>query len=517
MHRTLVPRIHRSLGVLLLLIGAAIQGSAAPRIAVLDEAILQASKPWDVPGFAVAVILDGKVVHAAGYGRRDIRSEAQVDENTLFAIASNTKAFTSAAIGMLVEEGKLSWDDRVVDHLPGFQLYDPWVTQEIRIRDLLAHRSGLGTFSGDLIWYGTDYDAAEVVRRARFLPQAGAFRGSYGYSNILYIAAGEIIESVSGQDWQTFIQQRILRPLSMTDTQLSVKDLEGRQNVATPHGRHKGQVHPFEWQAWDSAAAAGGMLSSAADMARWLSLQLSLGRLGNDRLWRPETTAEMWAPHNPIRVGSATRDLQPSTHLQAYGLGWGLRDYQGRLLIGHGGAYDGMFSRVDLVPEEGLGIVVLTNSMTSLPVALSYLLLDHFLNVDPATDWSSIYRDRDTRSEAGREARLSRRLETPEVVQPPPLPLAAYAGRYGGPLYGDVEVRVSEGGLVLKFLPNPALIGDLIPLHLNTFEVRWRQPNPWFEGGIGHFVLDDRGEPRELELDIPNDDFWFEELQLERR
>jgi CubicO group peptidase (beta-lactamase class C family) len=300
----------------------------------------------------VAVVKDGETVLAKGYGVRELGAPGPVDEHTLFAIASNTKAFTAAALAILVEEGKLSWDDPVTDHLPYFRLYDPYVSQEMRIRDLLSHRSGLGTFSGDLLWYGTGYSAEEVVRRARFLPPAGPFRASYGYSNLMFIAAGEVISAVSGKPWQDFVEERILGPLEMNRTVTSVSDLPPVDNVATPHKNRMDGIYPLAWYNWDAMAAAGGVISSVSDMAEWMKLRLNHGELDGLTLFSEDSSWEMWTIHTPMAMSPGARRSQPTTHFRGYGLGWSLNDYEGRLVASHGGGYDGMFSRVVLVPED---------------------------------------------------------------------------------------------------------------------------------------------------------------------
>ncbi|MGD2152782.1 MAG: serine hydrolase domain-containing protein, partial [Gemmatimonadales bacterium] len=251
-------------------------------LAALDAYFAESGEIFEVPGFAVAIVKDGELVFAKGYGVRELGKADRVDEHTLFAIASNTKAFTAAALAILVDGGKLDWDDRVVEHLPYFQLYDPWVTQEMRVRDLLSHRSGLGTFSGDLLWYGTSYSRTEVIRRARYLEAAGEFRSDYGYSNLMFLAAGQLIAAVTGMSWDEVVEREFFEPLGMRRTVTSVRDLEGMGNVATPHRERDGWVFPLYWYDWDSMAPAGGIISSVADMSRWLRLQLGRGTWEGD-------------------------------------------------------------------------------------------------------------------------------------------------------------------------------------------------------------------------------------------
>ncbi len=465
-------------------------GAFGQDLASLDRFISEAQEAWPVPGMAVVIVKDGETVLEKGYGLREIGGSEPVDEHTLFAIASNTKAFTSAALAMLVEEGKLSWDHPVREHLPYFQLYDPHVSQEMRIRDLLSHRSGLGTYSGDLLWYGTDYSAEEVVRRARFL--------------------------VSGMSWGDFIQERLLSPLGMDRTLVSVGDLPGTTNVATPHKNRTDGVVPVAWYDWDAMAAAGGIISSVSDMAKWMKLRLNHGRWEGASLFSEASSWEMWTVHTPRAVSAGSRRSSPSTHFRGYGLGWSLNDYQGRLVASHGGGYDGMFSRVVLVPEENLGIAVLTNSMTSISTAVTNTILDEYLGAE-GRDWSGPMLESWRSARERFEARQSRFLDERVEGTEPSLPLYGYAGRYGGAMYGDATISVEDDGLVLRLLPNPDLVADLTHLHYDTYLVRWRETFAWFGQGAATFILDPYGEVTEVKLDVPNDDLWFHELELRKR
>ena len=515
-------RIHRHLRlplVLFLVAASVLEATTVVRaqdVGKLDTFIAEAQRAWPVPGLAVAVVKDGQTVLAKGYGVRELRVPGPVDEHTLFAIASNTKAFTAAALAILVEEGKLGWDDPVTEHLPYFRLYDPYVSQDMRIRDLLSHRSGLGTFSGDLLWYGTGYSAEEVVRRARYLPPAGPFRASYGYSNLMFIAAGEVISAVSGMPWQDFVQERILRPLGMNRTVTSVVDLTGVDNVATPHKNRTDGVYPVAWYNWDAMAAAGGIISSVSDMARWMKLRLNHGERNGVALFSEASSWEMWTVHTPLGMSPGARRSQPTTHFRGYGLGWSLNDYQGRLVASHGGGYDGMFSRVVLVPEEDLGIVVLTNSMTSISTAIANTILDAYLGAQER-DWSEPMLEswREAREEF--EARQDRFLETRAPDARPSLGLEDYTGTFGGAMYGDATVSLEDGHLVLRLLPNPDLVADLSHLHDDTFLIEWRETFAWFGRGAATFLVDPYGEVTEVKLDVPNDDLWFHELELERK
>jgi CubicO group peptidase (beta-lactamase class C family) len=508
------PASRLLLGVLwLALFAPAAQAQSDVDLSALDAYFAAASEAWPVPGFAVAIVKDGRLAFAKGYGVREIGMDATVDEHTLFAIASNTKAFTSAALAILVDEESLSWDDRVVEYLPYFQLYAPYVTQDMRIRDLLCHRSGLGTFSGDLLWYGTAYSRAEVVSRARHLEQAGPFRGSYGYQNIMFLAAGEVVPAVTGTSWDDFVRQKFFEPLGMAETVTSVADLERTANVATPHKLEDGEVVTLTWYNWDAMAPAGGIISSVSDMAKWLRLQLARGTLDGVTFFSEDASRTMWTLHNPQAVSRQSERLFPSTHFRGYALGWGLSDYLGRKVVSHGGGYDGMFSRVVLVPEENLGMVILTNGMTSVQTALAYRILDAYLGGE-ARDWSAEYLERSGQARLAKQKWWDGQRSERISGTAPSLPPDGYIGTFGGKMYGQATVSQEDGGLVLRLLPNPDLVGDLTHWHYDTYLVTWRNRFAWFDEGWVQFVMGKAGEVVELQIDVPNDDLRFTELEL---
>lgn len=485
-------------------------------VAALDAYFAKAQREWPVPGFSVAIVKDGRIVLEKGYGVRDVRMPEPVDENTLYAIASNSKAFTAAALAQQVDAGKLSWDDKVIDHLPWFRLYDDYVTQEMRIRDLVSHRGGLGTYSGDLLWYGTPYTPREVVERARFLPPAYSFRAGYGYSNLMFIAAGEVLRAVTGQDWHEYVEGHFFDPLGMTRSVTSTNDLPMRDNVATPHKFYRGKNEPIEWYNWDAMGAAGGIISSVHEMAQWLTAQLAGGDYHGTRLFSERRQQEMWSVLNPLAVSPAYQERYPSTHFRGYGMGWSLADYRGAKVMSHGGGYDGMYSQVALVPEAGLGVVVLTNGMTGIASPLVYRVLDAYLGGE-ARDWSGEALPGWIESRKEFEARQDAAEAGRVPGTKPSLALSGYAGTYGGPMYGDATVTDEGGHLVLRLLPNPDLVADLEHLHFDTFIIRWRTNLAWFGKGTATFVLDASGNAGEMKLDVPNDDLWFTELEMKRR
>jgi CubicO group peptidase (beta-lactamase class C family) len=482
----------------------------------LSALIENARQEWGVPGLAVAVVKDGETILSAGFGIREVGKPDVVDADTLFAIASNSKAFTAAVLAQLQEESKVQWSDKVQNHLPWMQLYDPWVAAELRIDDLLCHRSGLGTFSGDLLWWGTAYSPEEVLRRTRHLPPEGSFRAHYGYSNLMFLAAGEVIRVADQRSWGDAVKARILVPLGMQRTATSVTQLTDLGNAASPHKTTETDNEVVPWVNWDTMAAAGGLISSASDMSKWVRVQLDRGKIDDSRqLFSEASSHRMWTPHMPMVLSEAALKRNPSTHFRAYGLGWVLSDYKGRLTVSHGGGYDGMYSHVLLVPDDRLGIVILTNSMTGISSSLAMTIADRFLG-GPSSEWLKEGLERDRSGRKKFAERIAKAI-TPTISDTKPSrELTHYAGEFSCPLYGDAEIVLEEGKLVLRLKPNPDLVADLEHLQFDTWIVRWRKQFAWFAEGTIQFVPDSTGDFQELRLDVPNDDLWFHELKLKR-
>jgi CubicO group peptidase (beta-lactamase class C family) len=442
----------------------------------LDGYAEDVRREWGVVGLAVAVVKDGKVVYAKGFGEARLGSGKSVDGNTLFAIGSNSKAFTAAAIGILVDEKKLGWDDRVIDRLSWFALYDPYVTREITVRDLLSHRSGLGR-RGDFNWYASDFDREEIVRRIRFLAPNSSFRSEAGYQNTMFLAAGEVLEAVSGESWDDFLVSRILKPLGMSRSRTSVRDLEGMENVAQPHEKIEGKVVPVPHRNIDNVAPAGSILSSVSDMTRWMLLMLGEGELEGKRILSRETAAEVFQSNVVYPMSPEAKALFPSTHFSTYGLGWGLRDYRGRFIATHTGGIDGMLSQVLLAPEEELGIVVLTNTSPAGSLAhgaVTYHILDAYLGAEGETDWRARFAELGAKQEQRQEEQEREEAESRVKGTSPSLALEEYAGEYENEMYGKLVVSVEEGRLVLR--RHRAWVGDLEHWHYDTFVARWRDP-----------------------------------------
>lgn len=476
----------------------------------LDRYFATMAREWDVTGMSIGIVKNNQLVFTGNYGIKEVGRDEAPDKNTLYAIASNSKAFTSALIGMLVEEGKIDWDDKVQKYLPYFEMYDPWVSNEVTVRDLLCHRVGLGTFSGDVIWYKSELTAEEIIKRIKHLPPAFDFRAGYGYSNLMYVTAGELIKKVTGKSWSKNVQERILAPLGMERTMTTPKNLETKGNFATPHAREENQNIPIEWEDWETVGATGGIISSVEDMSKWIMLNLNHGIWKDDTLISKNTRNIVWTPHNNFVIDH-TSPNDFNTHFLGYGLGWGLADFHGQLLVRHTGGYDGMISAVSLIPDENLGVVVLTNGMKSPIRAATYYALQTFLGIE-TKDWSEELLARYNRYQQ-EDARISKIKESRVTGTEPSLTLEKYSGTYTSDIYGDITIVLEDEVLHMRFEHTPALSATLTHWHYDVWQIRWNQKHAWFDFGTVKFDLDNNLEVTGMTFDVPNDDIFFHELK----
>ncbi|MDE3165250.1 MAG: serine hydrolase [Acidobacteriota bacterium] len=448
----------------------------------VDRIVERARQAFDVPGIAVAIVKDGQVVHLKGYGVRRLGDPAPVTEHTLFRIASNTKAFTSAALAILVDQKRLAWDDPVTQYLPAFQMYDPYVTREMTVRDLLTHRSGLGLGAGDLMFFPPgDLPSEEIVRRLRYIRPATSFRSTYAYDNLLYLVAGSIIPAVNnGQSWGDFLKARIFTPLGMTGTVTDTGSFKQSKDAAAPHNNLSGKLEPLPQEDVDNNAPAGAMVSNVADLSKWLLVQLNGGVIeGNHRLFSAAQAREMWTPVTIIPVAEPGKEADPAfaatrPDFSAYALGWGVRGYRGKKLVGHTGMLSGFVSRTALLPDLKLGIVVLTNAEAEgAHSAIVNTVLDHYLGA-PETDWIAAYQALDRKERSDAEAAVGKAGGARRTDTRPSLPAAAYAGRYRDAWYGDIRIEEHEGKLSIYFTHTADLAGDLEHWQYDTFVARWK-------------------------------------------
>jgi CubicO group peptidase (beta-lactamase class C family) len=441
------------------------------------------------------VVKNDSVVFARGYGVRRLGSAEMVDARTLFAVGSTTKAFTAAAVGALVDDGKLSWDDRAIDRLPGFALYDPNVTREIRVRDLLSHRSGLGR-RGDALWYGTSLTKEEVIARIAHLPPATGLRTSLGYQNIMFLAAGEAAARAAGSTWDELVRTRIFVPLGMSDATTSVRDLPAGGNVAAPHAELAGQVRAVPWRMIDNVKPAGSINAHVLDMSQWLRMWLGGGAVGQRRVLSDSVVRELLTPqiYTPVAPAAAAAT---GTHFRAYGMGWVLEDYRGRKLAWHNGGIDGMKAQVVLVPKEKLGVVVLANlNGTGIVEALGYRIVDAYLGAQGG-DWVGRLVAQARAARTAQEAERQRRLASRAENTTPSLPLESYAGTYHNAMYGNIIVAQQAGKLRMQ--REKAFAGELSHWQHDAFRVVW--DDAMVAESLVVFALGTDGKPATLRVD----------------
>lgn len=490
--------MRRTLVVIVLsaLVAAPLRGQAPP-LAGLDDFIAKGVADWHVPGLAAAVVKDGRVVFAKGYGVRGLGKPEPVDTHTLFAIGSTTKAMTAALVAMLVDEKKIDWDAPVTRYLPWFQLKDPSATRELMVRDLLTHRAGLG--NADFLWYGQANSTDEILRRVRLIDPAYPIRSNFIYQNIMYAAAGKVIEAASGKPWDEMLRKRILEPLGMTDTVPNAASLAGHANVASPHFIINGRVQAIDNASVDAIPAAGAVWSSVADMAKWMQFLLDAGRVGGPegrRLISEKSFAELFTPQTiaPFDMYPTTKVTKP--HWMTYGFGWFQEDYRGQKVDFHTGSIDGMIAIHGLIRDDRLGVYVLANlDHAELRHAIMYTVFDRYLGA-PGRDWSAeflkLYADLQKDADAERAKKESQRVHGTS----PSLPLEKYAGTYSDPLYGDVTVTSDARGLQIGY--GSAFVGTLAHWNYDTFRATWKAA--WRDPSLVTFVLDENGQPQTLRM-----------------
>jgi CubicO group peptidase (beta-lactamase class C family) len=468
-----------------------------PALAGFDEYVAQGVSDWQIPALAVAVVKDGDVVFAKGYGVRELGRPEAADAETLFAIGSTTKAMTAAALAILVDEGKLGWDDPVTKHLPWFQLHDPVVTREVTVRDLLTHRAGLP--NADFLWYGRDNAPRDILFRMRYLPQETSLRSHFTYQNVMYAAAGAVVAEVSGTSWEDFVRTRLLEPLGMNGTVLSLSGLAGKLNVASPHFRIDGTVQVIENASVDPVAPAGAVWSSVSDMAKWMRFVLEGTTPEGTRLLKEETLEELFRPQTIV-----DRDeFYPTQRLTGpkwttYGLGWFQHEYRGRAVDFHTGSIDGMVAIHGLIRDERLGVYVLANlDHAELRHALMYRVFDLYSGDEGRLrDWSADLRE--LYGSLSKEAEEKRaELEAKRIPGTrPSLPPEGYAGAYSDPLAG--EASVSASGDVLRLSLGPGLAGTLEHWHHDVFRISWDRK--WQAKAFVSFHLNVEGEVESLDI-----------------
>lgn len=485
------------------------QTPAAPATLTSEqvEAIADAAFQQFAPkGFALTVVQNGKLLIELGRGDR--AEGAPMTPTTLCNIASCSKAFTAAAVAMLVQDGKLRWDDHVIDHLPEFRLSDPWITNQLTVRDLLSHRSGLSTFAGDLLWYGCDYDDAEVMTRLARLPITQRFRDQYGYQNLMYAVAGTLVHKRSGLSWEDFVSQRLLLPTGMASSATSADRLAPSAERATPHIDNQPIAdHPFR-----AVKPAASIYASVRDLTAWLRFWLNGGKVGEQAILSEASLRELWRPHVFLGGGSGAS----TADFRAYGLGWFLSLERGSKLVEHDGGMPGFLSKVSLVPAEQFGFAVLNNADDgALNEAIKRALLLQRAGGDGLAEITRIAALRDKRRQRDVDERKKREAGRIAGTQPS-RPLDNYVGRFVDAIYGPAEITLQDGQLELALLPSrQRLHGAMVHWHFDTFRVDW--PDRFLPFALVRCELDHTGAVAGFRIDCPIADFDFGALDFRRQ
>lgn len=475
----------------------------------LDAYITKAVLDAKVTGMAVGIIKDDEVVFSRGYGVRSVETNTPVNPQTQFGIGSCSKAFTTAAIGILVDEGKLRWNDKVIDHLPWFRLQNDYITKELTIEDLLCHRSGLATFDGDLLWFGTHYTSEEVVKRIKAIPIKKEFRSQFGYQNVMFIAAGLVIQAISGKTWQEFVEERILKPLQMNHSSSNFVDFKASSNIALPHfeGKSLSLIN------YDNVGPAGGINASVEDILKWMKLWINRGLIDDEPFLSQRTFQTITSSH--MIIGSVSRTEPMGTHFVTYGFGWRLKDYAGRIIVLHGGGLPGYISQVVVVPEEKLGIVILENDSVPIHDAVANKILDLFLTNKDKDYVQQVLESLDKYKltiEKQRQKRLGKQIPNTSHSKP----LIEYTGLYKDKMYGNAEISLKGGKLILSLLPaKEYFTSSMEHFHYDTFKIDF--DFAFLEFGLLTFNIDSDGQIQGFVIDLPSNDLHFSNLRFAKQ
>jgi len=460
-------------------------------------------------GLNVAIIKDGDIIYEKSQGYKNINNYTYLNNNSVFNIASCSKAFTAAAIGKLVQEGLLSWDDKVTDYIPEFKLADECITQNLNIRDILSHRSGLGTFYGDLLWYYTDYSNEQIIERMQYLPLKHDFRTNFGYQNNMYTIAGEIIEKVTGQNWEDFIQQTFFEPLEMESSRTSSDKFDGTEDIAFPH--YNDSILGIYY--FSAGKPAASIWSSTRDLAKWVNMFLNNGKWKNQQILSPEIIRTLITPHTIRPVSEQTEST--GIHFRTYALGWNVYDYNGRKIIEHDGGMPGYISKVALIPEENMGIVILNNGFDIFANdVLIYSLIDIATGKN-TNDWVEDFLTSKKEYTEAIQKQQEKREATKMPDTKPTLPLELYTGIYRDKMYGDAEITIENNILNFTLIPAKRVFTSKMEHWANDiFRVDFVK-DPYLNFGLIQFEIAE-SEVTGFTIDLPSSDFHFGNLKFTR-
>jgi len=438
----------------------------------LDNYVQKAMNDWKVPGVAVCIVKDGKAVVMKGYGVKEIGTNDKVDENTLFMIGSNTKAFTATALAMLDADKKLSLDDKVQKWLPDFKLYDPWVAKEATVRDLLCHRLGFETFQGDFMYFDSDLSLAEVREKfAKVKPMYG-FRSRWGYTNAAFMTAGEIIPKATNKTWAQFVKDSIFAPLEMNRSLVLSSDIATAYNRAAAHSLVNGDVKKVPYGRLENMAPAGSISSSINDLSHWVLMQLNNGKYNGKQVVPAAAIAQTRTPNSILGNGGAPFN---TGHFALYGLGWFLQEYNGKKIVSHTGGVNGFVTGITLIPEEKLGIIVLTNSETNLIEVLKWEIMDAYMHL-PYRNYNQVFLSRQKQQDAADAKWLKEKRDSVAMNLKPSLALQNFAGTYQHNVYGNMNIGLQNGKLVATFEHHKGRYATLEALGSNRFLATFNDP-----------------------------------------
>lgn len=475
----------------------------------IDRISKQVYNEFKPTGISISVIQDNEIIYEKSFGYKNIHNLEMLNHNDIFNIASCTKAFTAAAIGKLVQEGLLSWNDKIIDYVPGFKLADEYITKNLEIKDMLSHRTGLGTFYGDLLWYNTDYSNAEVIERMQYLPITKNFRSEFGYQNNMYLIAGEIIQNVTGQSWERFIQQNFFEPLEMNASRTSSDQFDGSESTAFPHLQDSAiAVHYFH-----AGKPAISIWSNARDLSNWTRMLLNNGKWKNNQILQPEIIETLTSAHTILPVSKSRKEL--GIHFRNYALGWNTFDYNGLEIISHDGSMPGFISNVTIVPEKNLSIVILNNGFDFYANDLLLYAIIDIITEKQTTDWVAYFLQKKSEYEDYQREQDSARLKQRTLGTATDADLKDFAGSYYDKMYGEASVHLENNDLHLILEPGKKVFsGKLEHWDYNNFKVQFK--DPFLPFAIIRFDLNENGKPVGFKVDLPSNDFHFENLNFRK-
>lgn len=498
----------KKLPVLIILISIAVSNIAQnPKIHhdSLYKYISNAFNEFELHGLSVLIVKDDSIIFDQNWGNAGKGEET--DSESVYNIASCTKAFTGAVMAKLVNDGLINWDDLVIDYLPDFKLEDPYITSHLTIEDLLSHRNGLGTFYGDLLWYETDRTNKDIIERMQYLPITNRFRDQYGYQNATYIVAAEVLNKVTGKSWEEYMQEEILSPLKMKNTAISSKYLKKGQKIAYPMINN--EIIGFSMK---NPHAAASLFSNTQDLSRWVRMLLNNGIIDGDTILNTAIVADMMKSRRIKNINGLLR--MSGAQFNTYALGWNMYDHNGKKVVEHGGGMPGYISKVCVVPQENLGIVILTNTLSGAPSALQMYILDSFLK-EESYDWVELFADFEKRGKQAEEEEQAERDKTRVADTKPSLEIEKYIGEYEDKMYGKASITLKNGQLHLVFEPaKDIFFSNMEHWHFDTFKVKFA--DKFLPAGYITFNFDSRRNIDGFKIDLKSNDFHFFNLDFKK-